>query len=86
MIDLYDYNRKIRVLLCPIGQQLRYRAVWQAACIRAEAWAREGVTPLERSNMLEQAKQASPEGYAEAWQAWREHYASCLVCQEALRS
>lgn len=80
-----DYHTRTMHQMCAVGQALRQRANYQAGCIQSAAWIREGVTPLERSNMLEMAQQASAPGYSEAWAAWREHYASCLVCQGALR-
>lgn len=71
--------------LCAIGAQLRYRANFQAYRIRSDAWLREGVTPLARSNMLEAAREASAPGYSEAFAAWQEHYHDCPICQAALR-
>ena len=71
--------------LCPIGQQLRYRANFQATCIRSDAWIREGVTPLERSNMLEMAHLADGDNFVSAFTAWQEHYHNCPTCQAALK-
>lgn len=82
---LYDYNRTTAAQLCEIGRRLRNRATMQAACIQSAAWVRDGVTPLERSNMLEQARAASPQAYSEAFTAWQEHYQSCPTCQAALK-
>jgi len=86
MIADTDYHQRTMRRMCAVGQVLRYSANYQSVCIRSAAWMREGVTALERSNMLEMAQQASDPGYSESWAAWQEHYAGCAVCQEALRS
>ena len=70
--------------LCPIGQRLRYLANFQATCIRSSAWLREGITPGERSTMLEDARQADGDTFAIAYEEWRQHRHNCKTCQEAL--
>ncbi len=81
---MYQYPTDTLSKLCPVGQTLRAKANFQATCIRSDAWLRDGVTPLERSNMLELARMADGEQYQTAFQAWREHYHNCPACQEAL--
>lgn len=80
-----DYHARTMKEMCAVGYTLRAQAVRQSQCIQAGAWLRDGVTPLERSNMIELAKDASEPQFTEAFLKWQEHYAACPVCQEALR-
>ena len=85
MIQDSDYHTRAMQQMCAVGQLLRAQANLQSVRIRSAAWVREGVTPLDRANMLEQARNASGREFVTAWAAWSEHYTSCLVCQEALK-
>lgn len=84
MID-FDYHNRAMRQMCAVGRVLRAQALRQAACIRSAAWARDGVTPHQRAEMLALARDANAAGYSAAFAAWQEHYASCPICQEALR-
>jgi hypothetical protein len=71
--------------MCAVGQTLRAQANLQAVRIRSAAWVREGVTQLDRANMLQMARDASGAEFDHAWCAWQEHYHNCLICQEAMK-
>ena len=80
-----DYHVETISRMCAIGQTLRAQANLQAVRIRSAAWVREGVTPLDRADMLQTARDASGANYDQAWAAWQEHYANCQTCREALQ-
>lgn len=71
--------------MCAVGQCLRGQAYLQATRIHNAAWVRDGITPSDRANMLQSAREASSVAYSDAWGEWQAHYNGCLICQEALR-
>lgn len=80
-----DYHQITLSRMCAVGQTLRAQALLQATRIKSAAWVRDGITPADRANMLQDAREASSPAYQDAFYEWQQHYARCETCQEALR-
>jgi len=80
-----NYHEATLSRMCAEGQTLRAQALLQARRIESAAWVRDGITPADRANMLQVARDASGPAYQDAFYEWQQHYARCETCQEALR-